>query len=79
MTAAVQAAVPAHDAIEVGVEDSARVLPGPKAPLWSMHPRVFLDVTPYRPGQLPYCGAAYLASTRHGRPRPLKSLPPSPP
>ncbi|AEE68542.1 Uncharacterized protein conserved in bacteria [Bordetella pertussis] len=59
MTAAAQAAVPAHDAIEVGAEDLPVYCPGPKAPLWSMHPRVFLDVTHTGQASCPYCGAAY--------------------
>ena len=45
MTAAAPAAVSrAHEVIEVGAEDLPVFCPGPKAPLWSMHPRVFLDV-----------------------------------
>ena len=46
MTAASPAAVSSaqHEVIEVGAEDLPVFCPGPKAPLWSMHPRVFLDV-----------------------------------
>ena len=52
MTAAAPAAAP-HEVIEVGAEDLPVFCPGPKAPLWSMHPRVFLDVA------RAYCGAEY--------------------
>ena len=54
MTAAAPAAVPhAHEVIEVGAEDLPVFCPGPKAPLWSMHPRVFLDAVSYTHLTLP--------------------------
>jgi len=59
MTAAAPAAAPAHETIEVGAEDLPVYCPGPKAPLWSMHPRVFLDVTRTGSASCPYCGAEY--------------------
>lgn len=33
--------------------------PNPKMPLWSNHPRVFLDVATTGQGQCPYCGTVY--------------------
>lgn len=33
--------------------------PGPKAPLWSMHPRVFLDVAKTGVAKCPYCSTEY--------------------
>ena len=33
--------------------------PMPNAPLWSMHPRVFLDIADLRELRCPYCGALY--------------------
>jgi uncharacterized Zn-finger protein len=33
--------------------------PNPKMPLWSNHPRVYIDVTHEGGGQCPYCGTAY--------------------
>ncbi|SAI69157.1 Uncharacterized protein conserved in bacteria [Bordetella ansorpii] len=59
MTAAASAAVPAQEVIEVGAEDLPIHCPGPKAPLWSMHPRVFLDVAHTGSARCPYCGAEY--------------------
>lgn len=33
--------------------------PNPKMPLWSTHPRVYIDVATTGQGQCPYCGTAY--------------------
>lgn len=33
--------------------------PNPRMPLWSNHPRVFLDVATTGEGKCPYCGTAY--------------------
>jgi len=33
--------------------------PNPKMPLWSNHPRVFLDLTHGGEARCPYCGTAY--------------------
>jgi len=33
--------------------------PNPKMPLWSGHPRVFLDVATTGQGKCPYCGTVY--------------------
>ncbi|MBL8290070.1 MAG: zinc-finger domain-containing protein [Rubrivivax sp.] len=33
--------------------------PNPKMPLWSTHPRVFIDVATTGEGRCPYCGTAY--------------------
>ena len=33
--------------------------PNPKMPLWSTHPRVFIDLSHEGQGQCPYCGTAY--------------------
>ena len=58
MTAAAPAAVPhSHEVIEVGADDLPVFCPGPKAPLWSMHPRVFLDVARTGAASCDYCGA----------------------
>ena len=33
--------------------------PNPKMPLWSGHPRVFIDVATTGQGRCPYCGTVY--------------------
>ncbi len=33
--------------------------PHPKMPLWSHHPRVFIDLTHEGQGRCPYCGTTY--------------------
>ena len=33
--------------------------PNPKMPLWSSHPRVFIDVATTGEGFCPYCGTVY--------------------
>jgi uncharacterized Zn-finger protein len=33
--------------------------PNPKMPLWSNHPRVFIDVATTGEGRCPYCGTVY--------------------
>ena len=33
--------------------------PNPKMPLWSTHPRVFIDVAKHGEGRCPYCGTVY--------------------
>jgi len=33
--------------------------PNPKMPLWSNHPKVFIDVTTGGEGKCPYCGTVY--------------------
>jgi uncharacterized Zn-finger protein len=34
--------------------------PNPKMPLWSHHPKVFIDVASTGQGRCPYCGTLYL-------------------
>lgn len=45
--------------VEVGAADLPLYCPGPKAPLWSMHPRVFLDVAKTGAARCPYCSTNY--------------------
>ncbi len=33
--------------------------PNPNMPIWSSHPRVFLDVSHGEPARCPYCGTRY--------------------
>lgn len=44
----------------------AAFCPNPKMPLWSGHPRVFIDVATTGEGACPYCGTVYrLAEGAH--------------
>jgi uncharacterized Zn-finger protein len=49
--------------VEVAAADlvghGAIFCPNPKMPLWSGHPRVFIDVATTGQGQCPYCGTLY--------------------
>jgi uncharacterized Zn-finger protein len=51
------------DAVLIGAADlhgdRAVFCPNPKMPLWSSHPRVFIDVCTTGQGQCPYCGTRY--------------------
>jgi uncharacterized Zn-finger protein len=59
MTAGAQAAAPSPQAVEIEAQDLPVYCPGPKAPLWSLHPRVFLDVIHTGSARCPYCGTEY--------------------
>jgi uncharacterized Zn-finger protein len=37
----------------------ATFCPNPKMPLWSHHPKVFIDVGTTGEGRCPYCGTVY--------------------
>lgn len=58
MTAGAQAA-PSDQTLEIDAQDLPVYCPGPRAPLWSLHPRVFLDVTHTGSARCPYCGTEY--------------------
>jgi uncharacterized Zn-finger protein len=51
---------PAQEIIKVKPEDLPIYCPGPQAPQWSMHPRVFLDVAHTGSARCAYCGAQYM-------------------
>ena len=46
-------------AVELSARDLPAYCPNPKMPLWSWHPRVFLDVVNEREAMCPYCGTRY--------------------
>ena len=46
--------------IAVTASDLPLHCPQPDAPLWSQHPRVFLDVLPTGEVVCPYCSAKYV-------------------
>ncbi len=49
--------------VEVTAEDlqghGAVYCPNPRMPLWSGHPRVYIDVASTGEGKCPYCGTVY--------------------
>jgi uncharacterized Zn-finger protein len=48
--------------VEVSAKDvqgGAVFCPNPTMPLWSGHPRVFVDVATTGEGKCPYCGTVY--------------------
>lgn len=50
---------PSDDIIYVEGADLPVYCPGPKAPLWSMHPRVYIEVEKTGKAACPYCSATY--------------------
>ena len=40
--------------------------PNPKMPLWSGHPRVFIDVASTGEGKCPYCSTLYRLTSTEG-------------
>lgn len=47
------------EVIAVTEKDLPLHCPTPNTPVWSMHPRVFLDVVDLGTVRCPYCGALY--------------------
>ncbi|HPU51386.1 MAG TPA: zinc-finger domain-containing protein [Burkholderiaceae bacterium] len=45
--------------VELSGTDLPAYCPNPQMPLWSGHPRVFIDVTHNDGGKCPYCGTVY--------------------
>lgn len=50
---------PAAAAIEVDGAEGPVFCPNPRMPIWSSHPKVFLDVAATGEARCPYCGTAY--------------------
>jgi uncharacterized Zn-finger protein len=45
--------------VEIEASDLPLCCPNPRMPLWSSHPRVYLDATATGAARCPYCGTAY--------------------
>ena len=45
--------------VEVGEKELPLHCPNPAMPLWSSHPRVFLDIEAGGEAMCPYCGTRY--------------------
>lgn len=52
---------PALPLIEVSHQDLPLSCPRPEAPVWNLHPRVYLPIEdePHHEAVCPYCGARY--------------------
>jgi len=59
MSSASAPAAPQGDTVYIGAEDLPLFCPGPKAPLWSMHPRVYIEVVKTGKAICPYCSTSY--------------------
>jgi uncharacterized Zn-finger protein len=46
-------------AVDVEAGDLPAFCPNARMPLWSSHPRVFLDIAETGEAQCPYCGTRY--------------------
>lgn len=46
-------------AVELDGKDLPAFCPNPRMPIWSHHPRVFLDVATEGSAKCPYCGTEY--------------------
>ena len=46
-------------AVDVEPKDLPVFCPNPRMPLWSSHPRVFLDIAEAGTALCPYCGTRY--------------------
>jgi uncharacterized Zn-finger protein len=65
---AAQGAKGALAVVELTAKDLPLYCPNPAMPLWSSHPRVFLDVEATGEAMCPYCGTRYrLAAASGGR------------
>jgi uncharacterized Zn-finger protein len=47
------------DAVLLGAEDLPAYCPNPAMPLWSSHPRVYLELDHHGEAKCPYCGTSY--------------------
>ena len=57
-----QPAASSQPIVEVTAADLPLHCPNPAMPLWSSHPRVFLDVEATGEAMCPYCGTRYRLS-----------------
>jgi uncharacterized Zn-finger protein len=49
-----------QEPVVVGAEDLPVYCPGPKSPLWSMHPRLYIEVVKSGVAKCQYCGTEYV-------------------
>ena len=56
---AAPATTAAMSVVELGAEDLPAVCPNVAMPLWSSHPRIYLDLSHDGKAKCPYCGTQY--------------------
>ncbi|MGB3836596.1 zinc-finger domain-containing protein [Castellaniella sp.] len=49
-----------QEPVVVGAEDLPVFCPGPKSPLWCMHPRTYIEVVKNGVAKCQYCGTEYI-------------------
>lgn len=59
MSSAPDTNIPQDEVILISASDLPLYCPGPKAPLWSMHPRVYIEIQKKGSAVCPYCSANY--------------------
>lgn len=59
MSSAPSTRVHKDETVFVEAKDLPVYCPGPHAPLWSMHPRVYIEVVKTGRAICPYCGTGY--------------------
>lgn len=60
MSASGSDATPMVPPVQVSAADLPVFCPNPAMPLWSSHPRVYLDVEASGEAMCPYCGTQYV-------------------
>lgn len=53
------------ETITVTASDLPVYCPGPNAPLWSMHPRVYIEIEKNGVASCPYCSATYQLASQN--------------
>lgn len=54
-----ETSIPKGETIFIEASDLPLYCPGPRSPLWSMHPRVYIEVVKSGSALCPYCSASY--------------------
>ena len=51
-----------REVVDIHAKDLPVYCPNPRMPLWSSHPRVYLDIADTGEAMCPYCGTRYRLS-----------------
>lgn len=66
MSSTASPSTPKDEIITIQGSDLPLYCPGPKAPLWSMHPRVYIEISEDEHALCPYCSAKYQLAAGSG-------------